>query len=99
MVVAPIKPKFHPTPIIIKPAKKFPNDMPDKLTKPAENSSIKPIEMILFTPKRFIKCPVKKDGKNIAKTCAPTISAALFWVNPHPTTANGVDVITRVIRA
>ena len=59
----------------------------------------RPAATILAVPKRAIKCPVKNDGTNIARTWAETMSAAVFCSNPHPTTANGVDVITRFINA
>ena len=50
-------------------------------------------------PKRAIRLPVKNDGANMASTCQETTSAALAVEKPQPTTASGVEVITRFISA
>ena len=55
--------------------------------------------MMRDTPKRAMRWPVKKDGANIAMTWAATMSAAVPVENPQPTTARGVEVITRFISA
>ncbi len=55
--------------------------------------------MIFSTPKRLMRCPVKKEGTYIARTWLDTTSAALPLSNPHPTTASGVEVMTRFISA
>ena len=99
MVVAPIKPKFQPTPRRISAIKKLPRSTPCKATAPAPARITSPAPTTFSTPKRAIRCPVKNDGTYIARTCEVTTSAAVFWLNPQPTTANGVDVITRFISA
>ena len=79
--------------------KKFTNPVPLKPDIAAKQRNISPTPIIGFTPNRRMKWPVKKDGIDIASTCVITTSAALLWLNPHPTIANGAEVIIRFIRA
>ena len=94
-----MKLKFHPIPNKIKAIEKFIKLIPDNATNPDKLSIKSPVAIILIFPNLTIRWPVKNDGINIAKTCIETISAALFAVKPQPTTASGVDVITKFIRA
>ena len=57
------------------------------------------VQLTISSPYRVIRCPVKNEGKNIAITCAETTFAASLGEYPHPTTAKGVDVITKFIIA
>ena len=98
-LVAPMKPKFQPMPNKIKAIEKFAKLIPDSATNPDKLSINNPEVIIFIFPNRTIRWPVKKDGINIAKTCMETMSAALFSVKPQPTTASGVDVITKFIKA
>ena len=82
-----------------KAIEKFAKLIPDSATNPDKLSINNPEVIIFIFPNRTIRWPVKKDGINIAKTCIETMSAALFSVKPQPTTASGVDVITKFIKA
>ena len=70
-----------------------------KATAPAPARMTRPMATIFSTPKRAIRWPVKNEGIYIASTCAVTTSAALPASKPQPTTASGVEVITRFISA
>lgn len=84
MVVAPIKPKFQPIPSSTSAPKKFHNSTPIIATPPPAARITRPAATIFSVPNRVIRWPVKKDGANIASTCADTISAAFEVVNPQP---------------
>ena len=99
IAVAPMKPKFQPRPSRISATEKCPRVTPERPTAPAAARSARPAAMTRSAPKRAIRLPVKNDGANMASTCQETTSAALAVEKPQPTTASGVEVITRFISA
>ena len=99
MVVAPIKPKFQPTPSKISAAKKFIRSTPAIATAPAQAKITRPAAITRSTPKRAIMWPVKNDGAYIARTWPITTFAASSFMYPQPTTASGDEVITKFIKA
>ena len=75
------------------------NSTPLIATAPAAARITRPSAITRSTPKRAMIWPVKKLGAYIASTWAVTIWAASSLAKPQPTTASGVEVITRFISA
>ena len=59
--------------------------------------STTPTPMTGSTPKRLIRCPVKKPGANMPMTCHCSTSAVDSKSKPHTCMASGVAAISRFI--